>query len=217
MFPTYRAGNGMVCAVDHLAAGAGVEMLRHGGSAADAAVATSAVLAVTTQHMCGMGGDLLAVVHPGPDDEPVALVASGRAGSGADPERLRDEGRTHMPFRWDIRAVPVPGCVDGWLALHGRFGRLPLDRVLGPAIGYARHGFPVSPTLAGAAAVVADVAGAGPYAARLRPGTRLERPGVADALEAVVAEGRDGFYAGAFGRGLIALGGGEFGAEDLAR
>src|SRR5690349_14313658 len=96
---TRYAGNGMVCAVDHLAAQAGLAMLRAGGSAADAAVATSAVLAVTTQHMCGMGGGLFALVHSPassgrPTTEPVALNASGRAGSGADPDRLRAEGHT---------------------------------------------------------------------------------------------------------------------------
>src|SRR5688572_13044038 len=134
-FVTRYAPNGMVCAVDHLAAGAGVAMLRAGGSAADAAVAASAVLAVTTQHMCGMGGDLFALVHTG-DGPPYALNASGRAGSGADPDRLRAEGNTTMPFLGDIRSVPVPGCVDGWVALHGNFGRLPLAQVLEPARRY---------------------------------------------------------------------------------
>jgi len=108
-------------------------MLRRGGSAADAAIAASAVLAVTTPHMCGMGGDLFALVHhqSGP---PSALNASGRAGSGADLDRLRTEGHQTMPFTEDIRSVPVPGCVDGWLSLHERFGRLPLPeaRVLLP-------------------------------------------------------------------------------------
>src|SRR5437660_8658675 len=119
-FFTRYAGNGMVCAVDHLAAQAGLGMLRAGGSAADAAVAASAVLAVTSQHMCGMGGDLFALVHAahGP---PAALNASGRAGSGADPDRARAEGLTMLPLRGDIRSVPVPGCVDGWLILHQRF------------------------------------------------------------------------------------------------
>ncbi|MDQ1375112.1 MAG: gamma-glutamyltranspeptidase / glutathione hydrolase, partial [Actinomycetota bacterium] len=94
-FPTLYAPDGMVCAVDHLAASAGVAMLRAGGSAADAAVAASAVLAVTSQHMCGMGGDLFALVHTG-DRSPQALNASGRAGSGADAERLRSEGNETM-------------------------------------------------------------------------------------------------------------------------
>src|SRR5437763_5877016 len=115
-FTSRYARSGMVCAVDHLAAQAGVAILRAGGNAADAAVATSAVLSVTTQHMCGMGGDLFALVHSPGGTEPVALNASGRAGSGADPDRLRAEGYTEMPLFGDIRATPVPGCVDGWLA-----------------------------------------------------------------------------------------------------
>ncbi|HVE97607.1 MAG TPA: gamma-glutamyltransferase [Mycobacteriales bacterium] len=212
------APNGIVCAVDHLAAGAGVQILRRGGSAVDAAVATSAVLAVTTQHMCGMGGDLFALVSRD-GDAPLALNASGRAGSGADPDRLRAEGHTEMPMYDDIRAVPVPGCVDGWLALHARGGRLDLADVLGPAIGYARDGFPASPGLSAAV----DALGRRPAAAHLwvggrppQPGDLVRRPGVAQALEAVVRDGRDGFYGGEFGAGLVALGRGEYVEADLA-
>src|SRR3954466_11857368 len=136
-FASRFATNGMVCAVAHLAAEAGVAALRAGGSAADAAVAASAVLAVTTQHMCGMGGDLLALVHPGRGRDVRALLAIGRAGSGSDAARLRAEGHVRMPFRDDIRTVTVPGCVDGWLALHATYGRLPLSTVLAPAIEHA--------------------------------------------------------------------------------
>src|SRR5438067_13732983 len=102
----------MVCAVDHLAAEAGVDMLRRGGNAVDAAIATNAVLAVTTQHMCGLGGDLFALVSVPGEPVPYALNASGRAGSGADPSRLRAAGHREMPLFGDIAAVPVPGCVD---------------------------------------------------------------------------------------------------------
>src|SRR4051812_46613785 len=125
-FPTTRAPNGMVCSVDHLASAAGVAMLRAGGSAADAAIACSAVLAVTTQHSCGMGGDLFALVHDGSGADVHCLNSSGRAGSGADPDKLRAAGHRVMPLREHIESVPVPGCVDGWVALHEGFGRLPL-------------------------------------------------------------------------------------------
>jgi gamma-glutamyltranspeptidase/glutathione hydrolase len=124
--PARFATRGMVAAIDHLASGAGLAMLKAGGSAVDAAVATSAVLAVTTQQMCGMGGDLWAIIHPGPGQAVQALNASGRAGSGADPDRLRAAGHEAIPPHDDIAAVPVPGCVDGWVALNERFGRLPL-------------------------------------------------------------------------------------------
>ncbi len=209
------APSGMVCAVDHLAAGAGVSVLQRGGSAADAAVATSAVLAVTTQHMCGMGGDLFALVSQD-GAAPLALNASGRAGSGADADRLRAEGHTAMPFFDDIRSVPVPGCVDGWLALHSRLGRLDLADVLAPAIRYATDGFSASPTLVRAVARLGDRPAAQQYAGLDRAGQRVRRPGVAEALRALVRAGRDGFYGGAFGEGLLALGAGEYTAPDLA-
>ncbi len=216
--PVRVAANGMVCAIDHLAASAGARLLARGGSAVDAAVATSAVLAVTSQHMCGMGGDLWAVVHPGGTGTPVVLNASGRAGSGADPERLRARGRDEMPAG-EIAVVPVPGCIDGWLALHDRFGRLRLGEVLEPARGYAEDGFPASPGLAAAVAAVADLREAADYQAPggVRTGTIIRRPGVARALAAIVAGGRGGFYGGEFGEQLIALGGGEFTEADLAR
>jgi gamma-glutamyltranspeptidase/glutathione hydrolase len=216
-FRTRLAPNGMVCAVDHLAAAAGVDMLRRGGSAADAAVAASAVLAVTTQHQCGMGGDLFALVHAPDDSVPAALCASGRAGSGADPARLRRKGHRTMPAVGDIRAVPIPGCVDGWVALHERFGRLPLADVLAPARAYAADGFPASAELATAvAASLLDVEGADDFSG-VRTGALVYRPGVVRALDAIVTEGRDGFYRGEFGRGLLALGAGEYTEDDLAR
>lgn len=216
--PVRLAGNGMVCAIDHLAAGAGVEILRRGGSAADAAVATSAVLAVTSQHMCGMGGDLWAVVHPGSGETPIALNASGRAGSGADPSPLRARGLEEMPDH-EVAVVPVPGCVDGWVALHERYGRLPLEELLEPARRYADAGFPASPGLASAAALVAGLADGADYhvPGGLRAGALVRRPGVARTLAGIAAGGRDSFYRGEFGAGLLALGGGEYTAADLAR
>src|SRR4051794_32889934 len=208
----------MVASVDHLASAAGVGMLQRGGPAADAAVAASAVLAATAPHLCGMGGDLFALVHDGGDDGPAALNASGRAGSGADPIQLRLEGHDVMPFAGDLRAAPVPGCVDGWLALHGRFGRLPLATVLEPAIVYAASGFPASPLLSGMAAQLRGVPGAEDLTGdgHLRHGDLVRRPGVALSLEAIVAEGRAGFYQGVFGEGLIEIGAGEYTAADLA-
>src|SRR5215472_4426067 len=101
-------------------------MLDHGGNAADAAVAAGAVMAVVAPHMCGLGGDLFAVVA-WPGEPPAALNASGRAGSGADPAALRGQGLRQMPFQHDVRSVTVPGCIDGLVALHERFGSLSLS------------------------------------------------------------------------------------------
>ncbi len=215
-FPTVRAPTGMVCTIDGVASQAGLAMLRAGGSAADAAVAASAVLAVTTPHACGMGGDLLAVVHPGPGRMPEALNASGRAGSGADADRLRAEGATWMPFRNDVRSVPVPGCVDGWLALHARHGRLPLEQVLEPARRYAADGFCASAGLIASLALVRADPEAADFEGASRAGQLVRRPGVARALAAIATAGRDGFYLGEFGENLLALGAGEYQPGDLA-
>jgi len=213
---TRHATGGMVASVDFLASEAGAAILRSGGSAADAAIAASAVLAVTGPHFCGMGGDLFALVSVPGQSKPDALNASGRAGSGADPQRLRDEGNSLMPFRDDLRSAPVPGCVDGWLTLHDRYGRLPLSKVLEAAIAYADVGFPASPLLAGSIAILDGVAGCSDLNGRpMKSGQIVRRPGVAGALTAVAQSGREGFYRGDFGKGLLALGAGEYTEADF--
>lgn len=217
---TVAGPDGLVCSVDRLASEAGTAVLRAGGNAVDAAIATSAALTVTTPHMCGMGGDLMALVAgPGTGSaEPLVLNSSGRAGSGADPDRLRAEGHRVMPFLGDVRSAPVPGCVDGWLALHERLGRLPLADVLAPAIALAEDGFPTSPLLAFMLPRLAGVTGADELVASgVGSGDVLRRPGPARMLRAIVAEGRDGFYGGEFGERLLEVGAGEYLPEDLAR
>jgi gamma-glutamyltranspeptidase/glutathione hydrolase len=116
----------------------------------------------------------------------------------------------------DIRAVPVPGCVDGWLALHQRFGRIPLGDVLAGARRYAVDGFAAAEGLVAAVNGVRRVEGAEDLLVAEHPGTIVRRPRVARALDAIAAEGRDGFYLGEFGAGLLRLGRGEYAAEDLA-
>jgi gamma-glutamyltranspeptidase/glutathione hydrolase len=123
-----------------------------------------------------------------------------------------------MPMFDDIRSVPVPGCVDGWIALHAEGGRLALADVLEPAIAYARDGFPASPSLAAAAAALEGRAAAQhlwPGGRPPRAGQLLRRPGVARTLEAVVRDGRDAFYTGEFGAGLLQLGAVEYAPGDL--
>ena len=216
---TRHSTGGMVCSVDHLASGAGIELLAAGGNAVDAAVGTSAVLAVTTQFMCGMGGDLWALVHVPGQAEPLALNASGWAGVGADAAAMRAEGLTEMPFRDDLRSTPVPGCVDGWVALHERFGKLSLADVLEPARRLAAEGFVVTPMLGGAAPLVAGVAGAEdfePNGVSVVAGEVMTRPGLARSLAAIGADGRSGWYEGEFGDGLIRKGEGLFDRNDLA-
>lgn len=218
---TLRVTAGMVCSADSLASEAGLAALRSGGNAVDAAIAANAVLTVTSPHLCGLGGDLYALVHrPGSPGPPATLNATGRAGSGSDPAALRREGHRSMPFTGDIRTVPVPGCVDGWLALHAAYARLPLPDLLALAERYAAAGFPASPLLAAALPALAGAPGSDdffPGGSPVAAGQPVTRPGVARTLAAVARDGRSGFYAGEFGRGLIAMGGGLFTEADLAR
>jgi gamma-glutamyltranspeptidase/glutathione hydrolase len=207
----------MVASVDHLASSAGTAMLRAGGTAADAAIAANAVVTVTAPNMCGMGGDLFALVHEA-GQAVACLNASGRAGSGADPDSLRDQGHTTMPFSRDIRSATVPGCVDGWQALHDRYGRLPFAEVLAPAIDLARNGFAASPILAETVERLTGTPYADEFAAgaALRSGEQIRRPDVAAVMQAVADGGRAGFYLGEFGRRLLDFGRGEYHARDLA-
>lgn len=212
-----RSPNHMVASADQLATQAGLAMFAMGGNAVDAAIATNAAIAVTGPHLCGMGGDLFALVHH--RGEVVCLNSSGRSGSSASADALRAEGDTAMPFRHDIRTVTVPGCVDGWVALHDRFGTLPLTTLLAPAIALAADGFPASPLLVASAAMVDPVAREALFeltSQARRPGLRVMRPGVARALRAIAEGGRDAFYRGEFGEGLRRLGQGWFTDADLA-
>lgn len=206
---------------DHQASVAGAVTLARGGNAVDAAIAANAAMAVVGPHLCGLGGDLFALVHPGGSAPPWSLDAAGEAGSGADADALRAEGHRLMPFKHDIRTVTVPGCVDGWLLLHARAGRLPLADVLAPAIALADDGFAASPLLV--ASVRANLTprpapGADELISQATArGGRVRRPGVARTLRAIAAGGRGAFYGGEFGEGLRALGGGLYTEGDLAR
>lgn len=215
--PPRRSTRGMVVAADQLASVAGAEILGRGGTAGDAAVAAAAVMAVVAPHLCGMGGDMLAMVHTA-GERPSALLGVGRAGSGADPDQLRRQGHVTMPVRLDVRTVTVPRAVDGWLAIHGRLGRLPWAEVLGPAIGVAEDGFPASILLALASGLLAGTPAGGALCPDGPPsvGQRVRRPALAATLRSLATGGYDAFYRGAFGAALVELGGGHFTADDLA-
>lgn len=206
---------GVVCSVDPLVSGIGREVLANGGNAVDAAIAAGAALTVVAPHLCGLGGDLFALVHVPGEPVPAYLNASGRAGSGADPEGLRAEGHAAMPFRGDVRSTTVPGCVDGWFALHERYGTRPMPELLAPAIELAADGWPATAMLAKAGGTLAGVAGAEDLVG-LEAGATVRRERTAGALRAAAEGGRDGFYLGEFGTGLIELGEGLFGEADLA-
>ncbi len=213
--PAATSDSGMVCSIDRRASKAGAELLARGGNAVDAAVATAAVLAVVAPNTCGMGGDMFALVGTG-NGPPLCLNASGWAPSGASAEQLRAEGYQQMPRLGHPAAVTIPGCVDGWLALHQRLGVMDLPEVLSAAHAFAAEGFAASAELASAAGDVAGSPGNSDIPGDLRAGDTVHRPGSARALEAIATGGREAFYRGEFGDGLLRLAKGLFSPEDLA-
>ncbi|MEZ5980251.1 MAG: gamma-glutamyltransferase, partial [Planctomycetota bacterium] len=137
------ATHGMVCSSQPLATQIGVEILKKGGSAVDAAIAVDAALGLMEPTGSGIGGDLFAIVWDAGTKKLYGLNASGRSPKSLTLEHLRGLGLEHIPATGPL-PVSVPGCVDGWFELHERFGTLSMAEVLAPTVAYAREGFPVS-------------------------------------------------------------------------
>ncbi len=139
------AREAMVATSQPLAAQAGLSVLADGGSAVDAAIATAAVLTVVEPCSNGLGGDAFAIVWDGEGLH--GINGSGRWPAAANADQIRAESPDNFPlYGWT--PVTVPGAVDCWNELHQRFGKLPIERLLQPAITYAEEGFPVSPVIA---------------------------------------------------------------------
>ncbi|MCC7411677.1 MAG: gamma-glutamyltransferase family protein [Gammaproteobacteria bacterium] len=216
--PTVYATRGLVATSQPLAALAGLDILKAGGNAADAAIAGAAMLAVVEPMMTGPGGDCFALYYDARSRTVSALNGSGRAPAAASLESLRQRGVTRMP-EYDGRAVSVPGAVAGWDDLITRHGTLTLADVLAPAIWTAEHGFPVTEVVAalwtGAVSKLlrapdwtdgGDSAGPEqPSGAELlctgrapRAGEVVRLPALAGTLRAIAADGREWFYRGEF-------------------
>lgn len=144
--PTTMASHGMVAAPHYLASQAGLDVLKAGGNAVDAAIAANAVLQVVYPFVVGLGGDLFMVLYDVRSGQVHGLNASGRSAQTATIERYQSLGYSAMP-RFGVHSITVPGCPDGWGRVSKRFGRLGLARSLAPAIAYATEGFPVGPGL----------------------------------------------------------------------
>ena len=140
------ARNGMVCTSQPLAAGVGLDMLKAGGNAMDAAVATAACMTVAEPTSNGMGSDAFALIWIEKEKKLYGLNASGRAPMGIDAREIRDLGFEEMPFTgW--HAVMVPGAPSAWAEVSDRFGKLPFGDLLEPAAKYAEEGYAVTPVI----------------------------------------------------------------------
>lgn len=204
--PATLAPHGMVTSPHSLASATGVNVLRAGGSAIDAAIATSAVLAVAYPHMTSLGGDAFWLIHEGVSGDVKYLNGGGKACSGASLTAIEGRGLSEIPLRGIVPAtLTVPGAVASWTAAHDTYGRLPLSRVLEGAISYARDGFPVTERLAGLIALMREELANQHEAAALffaeggppRSGSKLNNPALAGTLQAIAEDGWSGFYEGA--------------------
>ncbi len=227
--PATLSPRGMVTSPHSLASAAGADVLRAGGSAVDAAIATAAVLGVIYPHMTGMGGDAFWLIHDATTGKVRYLNGGGRAAANADPRFFTDKGLTEVPFRgiWPA-TLTTPGAVASWCAAHTAYGRLDLPRILASAIDYAQHGYPVSQRLAGwMQRSQADCSAQPGWSALFTPegslaqtGETRRNPALARTLQAVAEQGHAGFYQGETGQALAALSqqhGGFFTAHDLAQ
>src|SRR5579871_4965579 len=142
------APHGMVAASQPLAAQVGLDVLRKGGNAIDAAIATDAALGLMEPMSCGVGGDLYALVWDAKTRRLYALNASGRSPYRATLALFAQKGLGTIPSTGPL-SWSVPGCVDGWDQLRRRFGTMTLAQLLEPTIRYAEEGFPVSEVIAG--------------------------------------------------------------------
>lgn len=225
--PVTMAPSGMVTCPHALASQAGVDALRAGGSAVDAAIAASSALAVLYPHMTGLGGDAFWLIYDAKANAVRYLDGGGRAAAGASAAWFHDHGHSEIPFRGILPAtLSTPGAVASWVEAHRAYGRLPLQRDLQAAIDYARDGFPVTERLAGwIEATVADLAPHEKSAAIFlpqgrapRPGAKLANPDLARTLTALAEDGHAGFYEGAVAQELARFSqsnGGFFDAADL--
>src|SRR6476620_11728069 len=137
-----RAQHGMVATSQPLASQVGLEVLKRGGNAVDAAIAMAAVLNVTEPMMTGVGGDMFAIVYWAKTKELKGLNASGRAPHALSLDYFAKNNIKRMP-EFGMISITVPGAVDGWTTLRDKYGTMKLGDLLAPAIGYAENGFPV--------------------------------------------------------------------------
>lgn len=215
---------GIVATLQAVASQAGAQILAKGGNAVDAAIAANAALGVIEPMMNGVGGDLFAMVYINKDKKLYGLNSSGWAPKGLTIAALKAIGLNHMRT---IDEVTVPGTVAGWVALHDRWGKLPLAEDLAPAVALATEGFGVPTTDAENWATYGmPFAKDAEFARVYLPGGKapaagqlFKNPELAATLKRIGEQGRDGFYKGPVAEAILKLErklGGFMQADDLA-
>ncbi|WP_439481687.1 gamma-glutamyltransferase [Cyclobacterium plantarum] len=220
------AKNGMAATSHPLATETALNVLRNGGNAVDAAIAANAVLGLVEPTGNGIGGDIFAIVWDEKTQKLHAINGSGRSPKSLDIDYFQEKGFNVIPYLGPL-PVSVPGCVDGWYELHGRFGTVPMKDLLQPAISYAIEGFPVSEIIAARWArevprriqypgfeETFTINGEAP-----KKGEIFKNPDLANTLTLIAEEGRDAFYKGKIAQTIsdyMAQNGGFLSYNDLA-
>ncbi|GIL40331.1 gamma-glutamyltransferase [Roseiterribacter gracilis] len=212
------APHGAAATSQPLATQVAIQILQKGGSAIDAAIAANATLGLMEPTGSGIGGDLYAIVWDPKTKKLYGYNGSGRSPKGLDLAKVKTKGDAQgfLP-QYGAISVTVPGTVDGWFALHGKFGKLPMKDLLAPAIGYAKDGFPWSQYIGMAIArslgifetkhksgELEEIDNARklwmPDGTAPREGQMFRNPDLAKTYEAIAAGGRDAFYKGAIAK-----------------
>lgn len=205
------AQNGMAATSHPLATQVAIDILKAGGNAVDAAIAANATLGLMEPTGCGIGGDLFAIVWDAKTEKLYGLNASGRSPYNLKLSYFKENGYDKIPAFGPL-PVSVPGCVDGWFELHARFGSKSMERILEPAISYAKRGFPLSEIIA--YSLKKDVEFLAKY-----PGIKevfmpngkvpakgeiFKNPALAKTYQSIAKKGRDEFYKGAIAKTIVA-------------
>lgn len=221
------ARNGMAATSQPLATQVAVDILKKGGSAMDAAIAANAMLGLVEPASCGIGGDIFAIVWSAEDQKLYGFNGSGRSPQSLSIDYFIEKEMNYVPFYGPL-PVSVPGCVDGWFQLHQKFGKLPMETLLAPAIDYGREGFPVSEVIAYEMGSnyedLKDQPGfAETYMPKGRPpqkGEVFRNPDLAATYEKIAKKGRDAYYKGAIAKTIdnyMKKHGGFLSYDDLAK
>ncbi len=205
-----RASQAMVATSQPLASQVGIEILKRGGNAVDAAIAVAAMLNVTEPNMTGIGGDCFAMIYSPKTKKVEALNASGRCPRALTLSHFTAKKITQMPLT-GMETITVPGAFDGWLTLLEKYGTMKFADLMAPAISYAESGFPVMEKISAdwepeVAKLKQDAAAAATYLVNggaPRPGTIFAQKNLAKTFRTLVKGGRDAYYHGEIARAIV--------------
>ncbi|MEO1523835.1 MAG: gamma-glutamyltransferase [Planctomycetota bacterium] len=209
---TVIATGGMVATSHPLAAQAGLDILKAGGNAADAAIAANAMLGLVEPMSCGIGGDLFVIYWDNKTKKLYGLNASGRSPKAINRDVFAKKELEEIPIDGPL-AWSVPGCVDGWFELHGRFGKTPMNKILEPSIRYGRQGFPVTEVIAGYWKSAEEKLSEDPGSTATylidgkapQEGDIFRNPRLADTYALIAREGRAAFYEGSIAERIVSF------------